>query len=57
MKPRFLRVTRKGTEATNCRSLTHPIGLLFLTGLKRSGTETRASEQWMMKDQRVEIAK
>jgi hypothetical protein len=34
MKPRTLKVTRKVTEETNCRSSAHPIGSKFLVGSK-----------------------
>jgi hypothetical protein len=34
IRPRISKVTRKVTEGTNCRLLTHPIGLNFLVGFK-----------------------
>jgi hypothetical protein len=33
------KVTRKGTEATNCRPSTHPIGSNFLFGFKGNRME------------------
>jgi hypothetical protein len=39
IRPKTLKVTRKGTEATNCHSLTHPIGSNLLFDFKGNRME------------------
>jgi hypothetical protein len=54
IRPKTLEVTRKGTEATNCRSLTHPIGSNFRVGFKGNRMEA-GFERWMTTDKKISV--